>query len=60
MLAKEIKKRAPFTKVSFTNEAVDKNSILDLISNFDVIVDGTDNLQVKYLINDACVLEKNR
>ena len=58
VLANEIKKRTPFTKVSFTNEAVDKNSILKLISNFDVVVDGTDNLQVKYLINDACVIAK--
>ena len=58
VLANEIKKRAPFTKVSYTNDAVDKNSIIALISEFDVIVDGTDSLPVKYLINDACVLVK--
>jgi len=29
---------------------------LDLIRRFDVIVDGTDNFQTRYLINDACVL----
>ncbi len=58
ILANEIKKRAPFTKVTFTNEAIHKNSILELISEYDIIVDGTDNLQIKYLINDACVLQK--
>ena len=58
ILAKEIEKRAPFTKVSFTNKAINKNSILELISKYDIIVDGTDNLQIKYLINDACVLKK--
>lgn len=58
VLANEIKKRTPFTKVSVTNKAVTKNSILTLISGFDVVVDGTDNLPVKYLINDACVLAK--
>jgi len=58
VLANEIKKRAPYTKVTFTNNAVCKNSILDLISNYDVVVDGTDNLQIKYLINDACVISK--
>ncbi|WP_299522588.1 HesA/MoeB/ThiF family protein [uncultured Lutibacter sp.] len=58
VLANEIKKRAPFTEVTFTNEAINKNSILSLISKFDVVVDGTDNLQIKYLINDACVLTK--
>lgn len=58
ILAKEIEKRAPFTKVSFTNKSVNKNSILELISNYDVVVDGTDNLQIKYLINDACVIKE--
>ena len=58
ILASEIKKRAPFTNVTFTNEAVSKENILNLIKDFDVVVDGTDNLQIKYLINDACVLLK--
>ena len=58
VLASEIQKRTPFTKVLVTNEAVDKNSILSLISHYDIVVDGTDNLQIKYLINDACVVSK--
>jgi len=58
VLATEIEKRTPFTKVSFSKEAVSKTTILDLVSAYDVIVDGTDNLQIKYLINDACVLAK--
>ncbi|SDW26052.1 adenylyltransferase and sulfurtransferase [Lutibacter oricola] len=58
ILASEIKKRTPFTNISFTNKAVDKSNILELISNYDIVVDGTDNLQIKYLINDACVLAK--
>lgn len=57
-LAKEISKRAPFTKVSITDKAVDKNSILELVLKVDVVVDGTDNLHIKYLINDACVISK--
>jgi len=58
MLSKAVKERAPFTKVSFSNSAVDKNLILNLISGFDIVVDGTDSLPIKYLINDACVLLK--
>jgi adenylyltransferase/sulfurtransferase len=57
-LASEIQKRTPFTKVLVTNEAIDKNSILALISKYDIVVDATDNLQIKYLINDACVVAK--
>jgi molybdopterin/thiamine biosynthesis adenylyltransferase len=29
---------------------------LEIISQFDVIADGTDNFQTRYLVNDACVL----
>jgi sulfur-carrier protein adenylyltransferase/sulfurtransferase len=29
---------------------------LDIIREFDVIVDGTDNFPTRYLVNDACVL----
>jgi len=29
---------------------------LDLIGRYDLVVDGTDNFQTRYLVNDACVL----
>ena len=29
---------------------------LDLISHYDIVVDGTDNFPTRYLVNDACVL----
>jgi adenylyltransferase/sulfurtransferase len=58
ILADEISKKAPYTEVTYTNKAVDKNTVIELISAYDVIVDGTDNLPIKYLINDACVLSK--
>lgn len=29
---------------------------LDLIASYDLVVDGTDNFQTRYLVNDACVL----
>lgn len=34
---------------------VDETNVLQLIQDYDVIVDGTDNFLVRYLINDACV-----
>lgn len=55
-LVEKISKKAPFTKVTFSNKAVDKESILKLVEDFDVVVDGTDSLPIKYLINDACVI----
>ena len=57
VLSAFIKKRAPFTEVSFTTKPITKENIFDLISEFDIVVDGTDSLPTKYLLNDACVLK---
>ena len=56
-LAKFIQQRAPFTQVSFSTEALTKEHAIQLISEYDIIVDGTDSLPTKYLLNDACVLQ---
>ncbi len=36
--------------------ALTSENALDLVSKYDVIVDGTDNFPTRYLVNDACVL----
>ncbi|TDQ11045.1 ThiF family adenylyltransferase [Pedobacter metabolipauper] len=36
--------------------SVTKNNVLDLLENYDLILDGTDNFESRYLINDACAL----
>ncbi len=33
-------------------------NIFDIIEDYDVIVDGTDNFPTRYLVNDACVMSK--
>lgn len=40
------------------NDHVYSSNILELIREYDFIIDGTDNFASKFLINDACVLEK--
>jgi sulfur-carrier protein adenylyltransferase/sulfurtransferase len=35
---------------------LDEHNAFDLVSAYDVIVDGTDNFPTRYLVNDACVL----
>lgn len=37
---------------------LDNNNALEIIEGYDIIIDGSDNLASKYLINDACVLLK--
>lgn len=39
--------------------AVEKlTNVMDLIKDYDFIIDGTDNFPAKFLINDACVMAK--
>lgn len=35
---------------------LDTTNVLDVVSGYDVVVDGTDNFPTRYLVNDACVL----
>ena len=55
-LSNFIQQRAPFTEVSFSSEAITKENAIELISEYDIIIDGTDSLPTKYLLNDACVI----
>ena len=43
-------------KVDTYYEFLDSSNALDVIKEYDFIVDGTDNFPVKFLINDACVM----
>ena len=45
----------PNVKVNTYRELLMADNALDIISDYDFIVDGTDNFPVKFLINDACV-----
>jgi adenylyltransferase/sulfurtransferase len=38
------------------NVPLTSENALDIIKNYDVIIDGTDNFPTKYLVNDACVM----
>ncbi|HUZ93708.1 MAG TPA: molybdopterin-synthase adenylyltransferase MoeB [Edaphobacter sp.] len=38
------------------NTMLTSANALDILKDYDVIADGTDNFQTRYLVNDACVL----
>ncbi|KAH9272739.1 hypothetical protein BASA83_004941 [Batrachochytrium salamandrivorans] len=38
------------------NTLIDRSNVLDILKSFDLVVDGTDNVTTRYLLNDACVL----
>jgi len=41
--------------VAYNKRLTNKNA-LDIIDEYDVVIDGTDNFSSRYMINDACVL----
>jgi adenylyltransferase/sulfurtransferase len=36
--------------------ALSSDNALDILKDYDIVVDGTDNFPTRYLVNDACVL----
>jgi len=41
---------------SVINLRLDSSNSLNIVKNFDVIVDATDNFEARYIINDSCVI----
>ncbi len=48
----------PDVKVIGIKERISKDNIIDLIKDYDIVVDGSDNFPTRYLVNDACVMLK--
>jgi adenylyltransferase/sulfurtransferase len=46
----------PEVKIVTHEAALDSSNALEILRDYDVIVDGTDNFPTRYLVNDACVL----
>lgn len=46
----------PYTNVQLHIARLEAANALEIISGYDLIVDGTDNFATRYLVNDACVL----
>ncbi len=46
----------PNVNIVVHEEALTSENALDILKDYDIIVDGTDNFPTRYLVNDACVL----
>ncbi|HEX2900106.1 MAG TPA: molybdopterin-synthase adenylyltransferase MoeB, partial [Bacteroidia bacterium] len=46
----------PYIQVVVHEVALRADNALEIIGAYDVVADGTDNFQTRYLVNDACVL----
>jgi len=48
----------PYMKVDKYEVALTSENALDIIKDYDMVIDGTDNFPTRYLVNDACVILK--
>jgi adenylyltransferase/sulfurtransferase len=48
----------PYVQVVTHEVRLDNSNVKEIFSQYDIIVDGTDNFATRYLVNDACVLLK--
>ncbi len=46
----------PDVEVETYHEFITSDNIMDIIRDYDFVLDGTDNFSAKFLINDACVM----
>jgi len=48
----------PNVKVNAIQDFLTNANVRELIRDHDIVVDGTDNFQTRYMVNDACIFEK--
>ena len=56
--AQRLSELNPHIKIETHHTVLDAENAMGIISQYDVIIDGSDNLPTRYLVNDACVLLK--
>lgn len=54
--AQKLQQQNPQVNITALDTRVNSENALDIIKAFDIILDGTDNFDTRYLLNDACVL----
>ncbi|WKN30523.1 molybdopterin-synthase adenylyltransferase MoeB [Porifericola rhodea] len=54
--AKKLNAQNPHVNIIAHNLRLTAENALDIIKDYDIVADGTDNFPTRYLVNDACVL----
>ena len=53
---RRIEELNPHVRVVAHKTRLDASNAFDLLRDYDVVIDGTDNFPTRYLVNDACVM----
>jgi sulfur-carrier protein adenylyltransferase/sulfurtransferase len=48
----------PYVEIDRHETALSSENALEILKDYDIVVDGTDNFPTRYLVNDACVILK--
>ena len=51
-----VKQLNSHVKIIPYHDSLDSTNALEIIKNYDVVLDASDNVATRYLLNDACVL----
>lgn len=54
--AERLRAQNPYVEFHIHNLRLTSENALELIAQYDLVADGTDNFATRYLVNDACVL----
>jgi adenylyltransferase/sulfurtransferase len=54
---KRIQEINPHVKVNTIQDQLSNDNVRELVREHDLVVDGTDNFQTRYMVNDACIFE---
>src|ERR1700757_2480618 len=58
--AEKLEALNPHMKIVKHETMLSSANALDIIKDYDIVADGTDNFPTRYLVNDACVLSGNK
>ena len=58
--AKKLKEINPLTKIETYKSKLSEKNVKEIIKNYEIIIDGSDNFKTKFLINDYCIKYKKK
>lgn len=56
LAAEKLQQQNPHINITALDKRITSDNALNIISKVDIVLDGTDNFDTRYLLNDACVL----
>jgi len=56
LACQRLQQQNPGVKLIPYTDKITSDNVLEIVGQYDIVVDGTDNFETRYLLNDACVI----